>query len=383
MTIRNGILAALVVLATLGVAVGPAGATTGAIGDDRGEASVVGTTGAGETVATSQSDCSYPVTVTDTTGTEVRLTERPDRIVALQPSDAQTLYDIGAQQRVVGLPRTQYTAYLPNRTGRTNVKNEDLSVNSEQVIGLNPDLVLAANVTSIETVRQLRQAGITVYHFGQVRTIEEVQTNVETVGRLVGSCESAAQVTTAIESTVTLVQGAASQSDAEPRALYYFFGTTTGNGTHIHDVLTTAGAVNVAQEAGISGYAQINPEVVAQQDPDWIVYPDDATIPDEEPYTSTTAVQQNQTIELNSNYISQPGPRIVRPLATLADAWYPNATAAENGTATPEDNSLAPGANTTTATTTESGPGFGLVPATAALFALVAGLVVQARRRDQ
>src|SRR6056297_2951893 len=97
--------------------------------------------------APAQSNCSFPVSTTDATGTEVTIDSKPERIVVLQPSDAQLVWEIDAQDRVVGMPKTQYTSYLDDRSGKTNVKNEDLSVDTEQVIGLQPDVVLASNIT--------------------------------------------------------------------------------------------------------------------------------------------------------------------------------------------------------------------------------------------
>ena len=329
-----------------------------------------------------QESCSFPVTATDTTGTEVTVEERPERIVALQPSDAQALWEIGAQDRVVGMDRSQYTAYLSGRGDTTNVKNDDLTVNTEQVVGLQPDLVLAANTTSVETVRQLRSAGITVYHFGLVTSLDEVARNVETVGRLVGSCESGRESATEFRLSVERAAVAAERADERPDALYYFFETTTGTGTHIHDVIETAGGNNVAADAGIEGYAPVSEEVVVDRDPDWIVYPDDATIPSTDAFDGTTAIREGQTVSLRSNYISQPGVRVAVPLTTLARTWHPDALAAANESVNRSDVRENASTATPAATTATSGPGF---TAAGGVVGLALGFVAAAllvRRRD-
>jgi iron complex transport system substrate-binding protein len=328
-----------------------------------------------------QESCSFPVTATDTTGTEVTVEERPERIVALQPSDAQALWEIGTQDRVVGMDRTQYTAYLSDRGDTTNVKNEDLTVNTEQVVGLQPDVVLAANTTSIETVRQLRSAGITVYHFGLVTSLDEVARNVETVGRLVGSCESARESATEFRLSVERAAVAAERADERPDALYYFFETTTGTGTHIHDVIETAGGNNVAADAGIEGYASLSEEIVVERDPDWIVSPDDATVPSTAAFNGTTAVREGQTVALRSNYISQPGVRVAVPLTRLARTWHPDALDAANESVNRSDvreNATTP----TPAATTASGPGLTAAGAIAGLTLGFAAVVLLTRRRN-
>lgn len=319
----------------------------------------------GGSPAAIQSECSYPVTKTDTTGTDVTVDQQPERIVVLQPSDAQIAWEIGAQDRVVGMARTQYTSYLSGRNDTTNIKTQDGSVAIEQVVGLQPDIVLASNTTSIETVRKLRQTGVTVYHFGLVVSLDEIARNIETVGALVGRCEAATQRANEFRLDVATVERAAALAEARPSVLYYFFGYTSGNETHIHDVIETAGGDNIAAQAGISGYAQLSSEVAVDRDPDWILYPSHASLPSSAAYNETTALRTNQTIELNADYISQPGPRVVIPLMHLANRWHPDALAQANETVT-MDNVTTP---ETTTQTSETGPGFGLVAALAGLLA--------------
>lgn len=277
--------------------------------------------------------CDFPYETTDATGTEVTVDSVPERVVALQPSDAQTMWDIGARDQVVGMPMNQYTSYLDGRANRTDVVNDDGSVDVEVVTNASADLVLAANTTSVETVTQLRRAGLTVYHFGQAGSIEDVVDQVSTVGRLTGNCEGAAETVAAMESTVETVQRAV-EGRERPRVLYYFFQYTTGSNTHIHDLIRTAGGANVAAEAGVRGYQPVSNEIVAASDPEWIVYPSDAQVPSGEPYDGTTAIRQNQTLVVNTNYVSQPGPRIVRPLRHMAMAFHPDAFPVDNATTT-------------------------------------------------
>lgn len=330
-----------------------------------------------------QSGCSFPVTLTDTTGTEVTVAERPERIVALQPSDAQILWDIGAQDRVVGMDKAQYTDYLSGRGDKTDVKGEN-GVSVEQVIGLQPDIVIASNVTRIETVRQLRSAGITVYYFGRVTSLAEIEDNIETTGRLVGSCEDARGSATEFHLAVERARTAGEQAEERPDVLYYFFDFTTGTGTHINDVIETAGGNNVAADAGIEGYKQLNTEIVVERDPAWIVYPDDATLPTSAAFNGTTAYQREQTVALRYDYINQPGPRVAVPLTKLAKTWHPEALAAANESV--NESSMETNATTTSSasegTTTANGPGFGATASVAALLLALAAAALLARRAD-
>jgi iron complex transport system substrate-binding protein len=359
--------AVLVLLAGVvpAVAVGTAEPDAGELDTAGVERSVDATRAAS---ATQETTCAFPVTVTDATGTQVRVADRPERIVTLSPSAAQTLWEIGARDRVVGV--TQYATYLEGADSRTNVSGQGQTlISTETVVGANPDLVLAPNVVPNETVTALRNAGLTVYKAEFAGTLGDVAEKTRVLGRLVGSCESANATADRMESELATVEAAVEGQD-RPRVLYTFFGFTAGEGTFIDEIITTAGGENVAATANVTGYQQISPETVVAQDPEWLVLNDASPqVPRNDAYNSTTAVQEGNVITLDRNYLNQPAPRVIRPVRTLVQAFHPEAYAQANATATPT-----PAASPTPTATetpqavddtpaTTTAPGFGVVVA--------------------
>lgn len=269
-------------------------------------------------------DCDYPLAVTDATGQEIPLADSPESVVALQPSDAQTVYEIGAQDRLVGLPHNDATSDL-DRGDRTDV-SDGFRVDVERVIDLDPDLVLAGNITSRETVRTLRtEANLTVYHFREARSLDDVRDNVRRTGRLTGECEGATETVAWMDDQLAVVEDAL--ADADRPLAYYAMGedgTTAGTETFIHEALTTAGVENVAERAGIRWYGQINPETVIQEDPEWVVYPDDRDEPPvPETVRSTTAYRNENFVAVDANRISQPAPRVVDAIVDVFRTVHP------------------------------------------------------------
>jgi iron complex transport system substrate-binding protein len=305
---------------------------------------------------TTTAACTFPHSATDATGENVTIDSRPGSVVALQPSDAQTMWYIGAKDQVTALPQTQYTNYLSDRGNRTNVKNEDGTVNAEVVTDADPDLVLAANATNVDTVQSLRQAGLTVYHFDQATSLDDIMAQVQNVGRLTGNCEGATETVTSMQATIDEVETAVADRE-RPDVLYYFFEYTAGEATHIDELIETAGGTNIAAEGGLRGYKPVSTEFVVANNPDWIVYPTHAAAPSGAPYNETTAIQENQTLKINADYVSQPAPLVVDALRTMAETFHPEAFETANGTASPDS----------TTVTTADGPGFGVVIATLAL----------------
>lgn len=365
----------------IAVAVVLAGVPAGALGAP---------TVAGSTDAQQETDCGYPYSATDATGTEVSVDDRPERIVALQASTSQILWEVGARDRVVGMPVRAYTAYLNGSEERTDVLTEDgRSVDVEQVVALEPDLVIAPSSIPNSTVEQLRDADVTVYKFEFDRSIESIYAKTNLVGRLVGNCQQANATVEEMRADVERVENAVEGREA-PRTLYYFYNFTAGDGTFIHEVIETAGGDNVAANAGITGYREISDEVVAEHDPQWIITPGDAPLPEREPFPSTTAYRENQTLSVNPNYMNQPAPRVVIPMLEIAQALHPEAfenetteteTETETETAEPETATAETAADgdslVETTTTAEDGPGFGAVAAVLALLAVA----LLARRR--
>ncbi|AUV83057.1 hypothetical protein C2R22_16555 [Salinigranum rubrum] len=292
------------------------------------------------TVAAETGGCTFPVSATDDTGTTVSLSEAPDRIVTLNPSAAQTVYEISASDdpawdRVVGI--SQFGTYLPGASGKTVVGNGRSDATVEQTIALDPDLVLAPNTITDATVQQLRSAGLTVYKFRDAASIDGTAPSGSTTvvektrltGRLVGECNGATDTADTMERELDIVRDAL-RDEERPKALYYFFGYTAGSDTFIDEILTIGGVENVA--AGVdSGFFVINSETVIAENPEWIVLNGDeyseARVPagPNGAFAETTAAEEGNAVVLDANEISQPAPRVMNAILDVVKAVHPDA----------------------------------------------------------
>ncbi len=341
-------------------------------------AAVVGSLGAGvgagvAGAAGAQTTCSFPVTKTDATGTKVTIQNEPQKIVTLSPSAAQTMWKIGGKEKVVGV--SKYSAYLDGASEKENVSGAGMTaVVPEKVVALEPDLVLAPNVISDETVKKLRGAGLNVYKFREAKSIDDIYAKTKLTGKLTGECGGATKTVSWMKQRIRTVHQAVEGEDS-PTIMYVMSGGyTAGKGTFMNTIITQAGGTNVAAKAGISGYKPISNEVVVKQQPQWFILSAGAKIPNA--YSSTPAAKKNRTVSLNPNYVSQPAPQIVKPISKLAKTLHPKAyetanvtttTTKATGNTSSESDSTA--TSTTTASTSDSGgqPGFGISVAVMAL----------------
>lgn len=339
------------------------------------------------------SGCSFPVTATDATGTEVTVNGEPDRIVALGASTAQTLWEIDAESKVVGV--SQFATYLDgagNRTVVTETRNFSTVVQVEEIVGLNPDVVLAANVYPNEDLQRIRAAGIAVHKFEAAASIEDVYDKTGRIGHLAGACAAANATVERMRGEVETVHEAVS-GEERPRVLYpQSGGFAPGPNTFIGGLIDAAGGANVVANGEFDrAYPQLNPEFVVAQDPEWLIVattgdPDGASprelVPAGPALRNTTAWEEGNFVVVNANNVSQPAPRIVSPLRRMARAFHPEAYEAAQATPT-QDGDETPTATATTGSTpaeTEA-PGLPGFEIWTAAVALLAALLIATRRR--
>lgn len=334
--------------------------------------------------AAAQEDCEFPVTATDATGTEVTLEEEPERVVVTAASAAQTIWELDEEDRVVGMPVGEQsgTAYLDGSDERTHVL-EGVTVDTEQVVDLEPDLVIAPGVTSEDDVEALRDLGLTVYYEGEAESVEDVRENVRTTGELLGACEAADETVDWMDRRLADVDEAVADEE-HPTVLYWIQGGFTSPPDSFQgDLLERAGASNAAAEMDLEGWELVDEEQVVEVDPEYLLLEEGTEVPDVEAVQSTTAVEEGNVVSVDGNHWNQDAPRVVLAVEQIAEQLHPGAFDADAADDATEDDS---GDGTTDdgsePSESEGGadgtPGFG-VPATVAAVLAVAGLL--ARRR--
>lgn len=353
----------------------------------------VATAPAGDAVTNTSAqdlDCSFPVTKEDASGHNVTVEEEPERVVTLNPSAAQTMWELGASDKVVGV--SQFAGFLDGAEDREVVTSGfPSSVDVEQVISLDPDLVLAPNTINNETVAQLRDANVTVYRFAAAASIEDIYQKTETIGQLAGECDSAASTVTQMRDRVETVE-AAVEGEEQP-SVFYDMGDryTAGPNTFIGQIISRAGGHNIAADANASAaYPQLSAEFIVEQDPEFLVVSAQPSqlgndsrsyIAEDSVLRNTTAFEEGNIVVVNTNHISQPAPRVVEPMTQMAQAFHPDAYAAANTTKTattqePTATETETATQTTTETTGTTIPGFGIPAAVVAAL----GAALLARR---
>lgn len=276
-----------------------------------------------------QTDSAFPVTITDSTGTEITINQKPEKIVSLAPSTTEILYFLGVEKNIVG--RTDYCTFPETISSVTSVGGTS-DPNIEAIVALNPDLVVASTHVSEEVLNKLREVGINVAFLNEQENFEGTYSAIQTIGKLVGESEKAdevvAEMKQKIQATIEKIT-AASEGKTAPKVYYTIgFGEgdyTAGGDTFIGEMITLAGGENIAKD--VQGWS-ISKEQIAAGDPDLIIMPSGRNMAEDiqkaDFYKDLRAVKEGKLYEISEDMISRQGPRLADAFVELATCINPD-----------------------------------------------------------
>lgn len=284
------------------------------------------------TPAPTEEPTAEPITLTDSLGREVTLAVPAQRIVSLAPSNTEIVFAIGAGDRLVA--RDDFSDHPPEATDVPSIGSLYPNVNTEAVIALQPDLVLAAGITNPEDVKKLADLGLTVYTTSVARNLDDIYNDILAVGKLTGSEAEAETVVNDLKARVDAVSAKTAAAPSKPVVFYEVDATepskpwTAGTGTFIDVLITLAGGANAGNVG--ADYFQISLEQLITQDPDVIILGSSlygGQTPDlvarRAGWQGLAAVRNNAVYSFDDNLVSRPGPRVVDGLEALAKLIHP------------------------------------------------------------
>jgi len=274
---------------------------------------------------------SAPITLTDGLGRTVTLNHPAQRIVSMAPSNTEILFAIGASSQVVG--RDDFSDYPSAVQSLPKVGGTD-KYNNEQIVALQPDLVLAAEINTTDQVKALESLGLTVYYLKNPTTLEEMYGNLETVAKLTGHEADAVTLIASLKARVAAVDNKIMTVTSRPSVFYEIDATdpakpyTAGSATFIDLLIQRAGGTNIAGTSK-DQYPQLSLEQVVALNPSFILLGDSlyGVTPDvvkaRPGWGSLSAVKNGNVIPVDDNLFSRPDPRLVDGLELLAKILHP------------------------------------------------------------
>jgi iron complex transport system substrate-binding protein len=284
---------------------------------------------------TGQTDnAAFPVTIKDAADQEVVIETKPEKIVSLIPSNTEIAFALGLNDEIVGV--NDFDNYPEEALEKEKIGGMDFNV--EKIISLQPDLVLAHGGTAMGSsaagLQQIRDAGITVLVVNDATDFDKVYDSIGMIGKATGKVAEAETIVSDMKVKIEEIKSKVASIKAEDKKNVYVEISESpdimaaGKNTFIDEILNTVQANNIITE---EGWPKIDQEAVIASNPDVIIttygfYIEDpvGTITSREGWQDMNAVKNKQVVDVNSDKVTRPGPRLVEGVEEVAKAVYPD-----------------------------------------------------------
>lgn len=272
----------------------------------------------------------FPLELVDDEGTTVTIPTRPERVISLSPANTEIVFTLGAGDRLLG--GTDFDDFPAEAVALTDVATFN-GVLMEQVVALEPDLVLAAGnfftpPADIERMRELGYPVVVVY----ARTVDEVLADIELIGDALGEGAAARDLTAAMRADFDQIAAAVAEAGTRPRTFYQIGSEpeiyAPAPGSFVADMVSLAGGDPILTtdpnvfSIPVEQLVAADPEVIVVGDALYGVCPDQVAA--RPGWDVMTAVREGAVRPVDDSAITRPGPRLAQGLANLARAIHPD-----------------------------------------------------------
>jgi iron complex transport system substrate-binding protein len=276
------------------------------------------------------SEPSGEIVVTDQDGREVVFTEIPQKIVSLSPSNTEVIFALGLEDRLVGV--TEYCNY-PLEALEKEIVGGFSTPNIERIMELQPDLIIASTIHA-EEIPRMEELGMNVLVI-ESSTLIDLYTSMSLVAEVTGVTSNGEALIASIQQRIQAVEAVVSQIPAEDRVLVYYEVysdplMSAGKQAFINEIISLSGGINIFGDIDES-YPQISAEVVADRQPEVILYPDYhgtaetviQAMVSRPGWESVPAVISGSVFAIADDSFARPGPRVVEAVEEAAKIFYP------------------------------------------------------------
>ncbi|MGH7739903.1 MAG: ABC transporter substrate-binding protein [bacterium] len=246
----------------------------------------------------------------------------PQRVISMSPNFTEIVYDIGAQNQLVGV--TDFCKFPPEARKKTKVGglfNPDF----ETIVSLKPDLVLLVPFYG-EAIQSIKKLGIPVL-VHQDSTIQDVLDTYDVLGKALGHAVEAQAAKEKLEAQIDAVR-----QKAEGRkkvSILFVVGHNVGQIARVYaagensfvgEIIALSGGDNILKGTRVA-FPLVSEEQLIKRDPEVIVdcMPSDEATRDTiqkareawAKFSSLRAVREKRLYFLNQDAFTIPGPTMV------------------------------------------------------------------------
>lgn len=283
---------------------------------------------------TNQPEDAFPVTIEDARGEKIVLDKEPEKIISLIPSNTEIVFALGKGDALVGAS-TEFDNY-PEEVEDLPKVASGFSLNVEQVLSLEPDLVLAHEsilYTWEAGIQQIEDSDIPLIVIPDAQSFDKVFASIELIGKAIGATEKAEALVQEMKGKLDVIKEKAANISEDDRKTVFVEVSpapeiyTTGKNTFMHEMLDAINAINAAGDQ--EGWIAMNEEAIVAINPDVIIttvgFVENAVeeIKSRSAWQDIEAVKNDDVYLVDEDLVSRSGPRIIEGVEELARAIYP------------------------------------------------------------
>lgn len=283
------------------------------------------------TVQANPQDDLFPITLVDDLGLEVTLFKKPERIISTAPNNTEIIFALGLESKLVG--RSEFCNYPPGVETIESIGKMS-PLNLEKIVSLEPDLILTFGGLQARSIPGLKELGFKVLVM-EAESLKEMLHNIELIATACGIPEKGKELISNLQERIDFITSS-SLEIAEFQRPKVFTGSSyetvwsPGKGTLFNDLIVLAGGYNIIGNQ--QGWIPINPELVAQAEPDIIIITSGIMNPDKvhnmendvknrPGWSQIPAIKKNQIFTLDEDLFYRAGPRLVDGLELLYEIF--------------------------------------------------------------
>jgi iron complex transport system substrate-binding protein len=265
----------------------------------------------------------------DEAGRKVTVPAKIDRFISLAPNLTETVYAIGAGDRLVG--NTTFCNYPPAARNVEKV-GDTLQPSIERILALRPQLVLVSTASQLEAfTKQLNEHQIAVY-ITDPRDLEGVFRSILSVGDLLNESLAAAELvkqlrsrSEKVESTVAGLTPVSVFFQLSGQPLY-----TAGKSSFVTNLIERAGGRSVTSDVN-EAWPRLSDEAALASRPEVVIMLSGeamgagANTKVAAALRNSPAVRNGRVYVIDGELLTRPGPRLVDGLEQIARALHPEA----------------------------------------------------------
>jgi iron complex transport system substrate-binding protein len=273
-----------------------------------------------------------PVLISDDLGNEFELEEPAQAIISLSPNMTELLFGVGAGDRLIG--RDSNSTYPAEALDAVDLGGMWDGIPVEDILAMEPDLILAGEIYSAEAIAELRDLGLVVYWQANPDNFEGLYQNIRDIAVLTGTEDVAEELVESLQERVIVVDEKLATVDETPLVFYELDASepanpwTPGAGTFISYVIQKAKGKNLGDSLN-GEWVQISSEELIAQNPDVILLSDalygvtPESVAERAGWGEIKAVVDGQVYPFDPFVLSVPGPRLVDGFELLAEILHP------------------------------------------------------------